>query len=226
MAQIILGIAAILALHSLGLIIASLVTNKWYTDSKKDIGVYGICEHVQTVTSFNETYYYYRNKYSYVNSRDNGTVTNVNLSTATPAVGNHSGSGEDESKEADGVARSWSPVKKQHQGLMKKRRNNNVFLITDENSPLTTSQSREKTNQTDTSGAAPKSGVVKKSTTNNTKCYQLIWPDSQQAYQYLTGETLLTSLKWTLKLEQFFPVFIYISSVFFANFLSFFSFNN
>lgn len=136
MPQIVLCIGMLLTLHSFGLIIASLLTNKWYTDNKKDIGIYGICEHS---SSFNETYFY-RNKYSYNKANINKTL------------------------QQEGEAAQLN-----HNGKIKKRRNN-IFLIVDNSSNAT----------------AENTSRVKKST-NNTKCFQLIWPDSQQAFQYLTG---------------------------------------
>lgn len=185
MAQLVLGIATILALHSLGLIIASLVTNKWYTDSKKDIGVYGICEHLQTVSNFNDTYYYYRNKYSYTTSNNKTMAAANNYNNYHHTQNSNSGSNNNSSSSRS-REKTLSRVSVGQKRLFKKRRNNNIVLIAEDNSlsPIASAVSSSEKNES----SVANSGVIKKST-NNTKCYQLIWPDSQQAYQYLIVKT-------------------------------------
>ena len=45
MAQKALVLGMILSLHSLGIIFASLFTFKWYIDDSRDVGIFGICEY-------------------------------------------------------------------------------------------------------------------------------------------------------------------------------------
>ena len=167
----------------------------------------------------NDTYYYYRNKYSYTNSVGGATntgKTKLPLPASTPVKTNSSESVEENSSSSAGRAR-----------LMKKRRNNNIFLVNgsgENNSVQATtttakmSASSEIKTSNNSSNATAKSVQSAKAVNknpsngnnNNTKCYQLIWPDSQQAYQYLTGTNRI--LNWNID-SLFFIKFVLSKNV-------------
>ena len=142
----------------------------------------------------NDTYYYYRNKYSYTNSVGGAVNTGKTKLPPPTTKSNSSESVEENSSSSAGRAR-----------LMKKRRNNNIFLVNgsgENNSvqstttPKISASSEIKTSNNSSNATAKSIQSVKavnknpnNGNTNNTKCYQLIWPDSQQAYQYLTVKT-------------------------------------
>lgn len=40
----------LITLHSLGVLIASLVTYEWYVDNDREVGIFGVCETVNSTT--------------------------------------------------------------------------------------------------------------------------------------------------------------------------------
>ena len=146
----------LVSLHSLGLIFASLFTYKWYVDSSRDIGIFGICEYLNA-TSINK----------FVNVNTN--LQNASLSARMNAAA--------------------------------------VFEAQKMETPLvesTTEEIKAEPNQTTPMPTAfaealqsPKETTTSKTYTLLTyskiyqKCYQLLWPESDDAFEYLASKRLI-----------------------------------
>ena len=149
----------LVSLHSLGLIFASLFTYKWYVDNTRDIGIFGICEYLNA-TSINK----------FVNINNNMNASNLAAARMNQAVF--------EAQKME-LPKTDPPL---------------VESITEE--------IKAEPNQT-TPGlsvfaealvASPKVAT----TTSKTytlltyskiyqKCYQLLWPESDDAFEYLAS---------------------------------------
>ena len=150
----------LVSLHSLGLIFASLFTYKWYVDNSRDIGIFGICEYLNA-TSINK----------FINVNANANMHNDSWASA--------GRMNTAAFEAQKMQAPPTPA---------------VFVES------TTEEFKAEPNQTTPMPAAFAEALVspKETTTSKTytlltyskiyqKCYQLLWPESDDAFEYLAS---------------------------------------
>ena len=187
MAQKILVLGMLLSLHSLGIIFASLFTYKWYVDSNRDVGVFGICEYFNS-SSINKLI----NNPSTQNRKFNNVSYKVNTIPLKES--------KEASKELDSLLAD-SKFSDFFDSLVPEA----LLAETSSNQPEAqklvgdlglTSAEPGNSNKFELA-LKPLSGNVDDAYSLLTyartyqKCYQLLWPESDDAFEYLSSRIFL-----------------------------------
>ena len=187
MAQKILVLGMLLSLHSLGIIFASLFTYKWNVDSNRDVGVFGICEYFNS-SSINKLI----NNPSTQNRKFNNVSYKVNTIPLKES--------KEASKELDSLLAD-SKFSDFFDSLVPEA----LLAETSSNQPEAqklvgdlglTSAEPGNSNKFELA-LKPFSGNVDDAYSLLTyartyqKCYQLLWPESDDAFEYLSSRIFL-----------------------------------
>lgn len=175
----------LVSLHSLGLIFASLFTYKWFIDNTRDVGIFGICEYlnassINKMVNFNSPLIH--NSLELVNAYNNKSAT------------------QSKSKQLNSLV---------HDPLFEalKLASTNVTSINGTSSSSSSSEANQITNRE----AIAEALSATQSTTTTTpsmktkakqytllaysrvyqKCYQLLWPENDESFEYLASELLI-----------------------------------
>jgi hypothetical protein len=228
----------LLSLHSLGIIFASLFTYKWYVDSSKDVGIFGICEY------FNSTYVdgLIMSSNSATNSNNNIAKSIDNAAAAAAAISNANNltykvnavfdalHAYSELKSA--VYTTNLPVAAALVAEEVSAQQSNLFdvqtlqsqsssQLTQRKSPNVKQQRRIKT-----SPAINEPFDTLNGETIYQKCYQLLWPNTDEAFEYLSSNYSLNVISFFLMMFLNFVFFLCSSFAALSFFASKTSFSN
>jgi hypothetical protein len=162
MSRKIIVFSMLVTLHSLFLVIASLFTYRWYVDETKDVGIFGICEYLNMTT---------------IEKLLNGELNSKPLARKTNQLEESNfasflffnDSNSDELVQFETQLASKIPILKQIKNTVKLVQSDADHLApppppsSQSYNPFTFSKSYQ-------------------------KCYQLLWPDCDEAFQYLSSK--------------------------------------